>query len=254
MSSERSVKDLSGPYTKRLVGANGFEPSTSWSRTRHLNPINALSGVAYGPRSVISPLLVVPNLYLARHSAIQTLGRPDSESPSTVRMLSEKRKKSNWLRGISADPPGPGATCYRPICLSRLIHRSCSGARRPIFLPSPPMAAATCQSLKMRAGQLAAKEVTTYAVEMLARRPEKGGRREFLVRCGWLLSSLLPRLNHTGVFASVLLVCREGADVSFARTEKIQKIQPGVFTRLAHTQQDDVFFNPLRRRKTFYVT
>ena len=103
----------------------------------------------------------------------------------------------------------------------------------------------------MRAGQLAAKEVTTYAVGMLARRPEKGGRREFLVRCGWLLSSLLPRLNLTGVFASVLLVCREGADVRFARTEKVQKVQPGVFARLAHTQQDEAFFNPLRRRKTF---
>src|SRR5258707_12115228 len=64
MSSERSVKDLSGPYIKRLVGANGFEPSTFWSRTRHLNPINALSGVAYGTRSVISPLSVVPTLYL----------------------------------------------------------------------------------------------------------------------------------------------------------------------------------------------
>ena len=49
-------------YTKRLVGANGFEPSTSWSRTRCLNPINALLGVAYGTRSLISPLLVVPNL------------------------------------------------------------------------------------------------------------------------------------------------------------------------------------------------
>jgi hypothetical protein len=48
-----------------MVGAKGFEPSTSWSRTRHLNPINALSGVAYGTRSVISPLLVVPKLYLA---------------------------------------------------------------------------------------------------------------------------------------------------------------------------------------------
>src|SRR5258707_15672534 len=47
-----------------MVGANGFEPSTSWSRTRHLNPINALFGVAYGTRSVISPLSVVPNLYL----------------------------------------------------------------------------------------------------------------------------------------------------------------------------------------------
>jgi len=49
-----------------MVGANGFEPSTSWSRTRHLNPINALFGVAYGTRSAISPLLVVPNLYLAQ--------------------------------------------------------------------------------------------------------------------------------------------------------------------------------------------
>src|SRR5439155_22585838 len=49
---------------KEVVGANGFEPSTSWSRTRHLNPINALFGVAYGTRSVISPLSVVPRLYL----------------------------------------------------------------------------------------------------------------------------------------------------------------------------------------------
>jgi len=47
-----------------VVGASGFEPPTSWSRTRHLNPINALSGIAYGTRSVISPLLVVPKLYL----------------------------------------------------------------------------------------------------------------------------------------------------------------------------------------------
>jgi hypothetical protein len=31
---------------KEMVGANGFEPSTSWSRTKSLNPINALSGVA----------------------------------------------------------------------------------------------------------------------------------------------------------------------------------------------------------------
>src|ERR1700730_4519010 len=65
MSPERSVKDLFGPYIKEMVGAKGFEPSTSWSRTKSLNPINALSGVAYGTRSVISPLLVVRNLYVA---------------------------------------------------------------------------------------------------------------------------------------------------------------------------------------------
>ena len=51
--------------------------------------------------------------------------------------------------------------------------------------------------------------------------------------------------------ASVLLPCREGDDVCFARTEKIQKVQAGVFARLAHTQQDEVFFNSLRRGKTF---
>src|SRR5258708_32929837 len=75
MSSERSVKDLSGLYTKRLVGVNGFEPSTSWSRTRHLNPINALSGVAYGTRSAIPPLLVVPKLYLSIPSSTTTSAR-----------------------------------------------------------------------------------------------------------------------------------------------------------------------------------
>ena len=48
-----------------MVGANGFEPSTSWPCTRQLNLINALYGVAYGTSNVISPLLVVPNLYLA---------------------------------------------------------------------------------------------------------------------------------------------------------------------------------------------
>jgi hypothetical protein len=53
-----------GRTLKEMVGAKGFEPSTSWSRTRYLNPINALSGVAYGTRSVIFPLLVVRNLYL----------------------------------------------------------------------------------------------------------------------------------------------------------------------------------------------
>jgi hypothetical protein len=47
-----------------MVGAKGFEPSTSWSRTKSLNPINALSGVAYGTQTFISLLLVVRNLYV----------------------------------------------------------------------------------------------------------------------------------------------------------------------------------------------
>jgi hypothetical protein len=48
----------------KMVGANGFEPSTSWSRTRVTKILNALSGVACGFQSLISPLLVVRNLYL----------------------------------------------------------------------------------------------------------------------------------------------------------------------------------------------
>ena len=48
----------------KVVGAKGFEPSTSWSRTKYLSPINALSGVAYGTRNTIPPLFVVRNLYV----------------------------------------------------------------------------------------------------------------------------------------------------------------------------------------------
>jgi hypothetical protein len=47
-----------------MVGASGFEPPSSWSRTKYLNPINALSGVAYGTTGVISPLLVARNLHV----------------------------------------------------------------------------------------------------------------------------------------------------------------------------------------------
>src|SRR6267378_4127225 len=49
---------------KEVVGANGFEPSTSWSRTGVPKILSALSGVAYGTESLVSPLLVVPNLSL----------------------------------------------------------------------------------------------------------------------------------------------------------------------------------------------
>ena len=53
-----------------MVGASGFEPPTSWSRTNHVNPITLYLGVAYGTRSVISPLLAVPNLYTAQETHI----------------------------------------------------------------------------------------------------------------------------------------------------------------------------------------
>ena len=49
-----------------MVGASGFEPPTSWSRTNHVNPITLYLGVAYGTWRVISPFSVVPILYLKR--------------------------------------------------------------------------------------------------------------------------------------------------------------------------------------------
>jgi hypothetical protein len=47
-----------------VVGAKGFEPSTSWSRTMKTNSINALLGIAYGTRAFISIPLVVRSLYV----------------------------------------------------------------------------------------------------------------------------------------------------------------------------------------------
>ena len=49
-----------------MVGASGFEPPTSWSRTMNTNSINALSGVAYGTRNLVSPLLIVRSLSVAQ--------------------------------------------------------------------------------------------------------------------------------------------------------------------------------------------
>src|SRR6266481_6652968 len=56
-----STSRRSGNLLARLSSVFVME-TTSWSRTKYLNPINALFGVAYGTRNVISPLLVVRNL------------------------------------------------------------------------------------------------------------------------------------------------------------------------------------------------
>ncbi len=42
-----------------VVGAKGFEPSTSWSRTSVAKILSALSGVASGLRTDILPLSIV---------------------------------------------------------------------------------------------------------------------------------------------------------------------------------------------------
>ena len=47
-----------------MVGAKGFEPSTSWSRNRVAKILKALSGVAYETERADFSLSVVPKLYL----------------------------------------------------------------------------------------------------------------------------------------------------------------------------------------------
>jgi len=47
-----------------MVGANGFEPSTSWSRNRLTKILKALSGVAYETERANFSLSVVRKLYL----------------------------------------------------------------------------------------------------------------------------------------------------------------------------------------------
>jgi hypothetical protein len=47
-----------------VVGAKGFEPSTSWSRNSVPKILKALSGVAYETETADSSLSVVPKLYL----------------------------------------------------------------------------------------------------------------------------------------------------------------------------------------------
>jgi hypothetical protein len=48
---------------KEVVGAKGFEPSTSWSRNSISKILKALSGVAYETKEATFLLSVVPNLY-----------------------------------------------------------------------------------------------------------------------------------------------------------------------------------------------
>jgi hypothetical protein len=47
------------------------------------------------------------------------------------------------------------------------------------------------------------------------------------------------------------LVFRESVNVLFTGTEEIQKVHAHVFAGLAHTQENEVFFNSFRCRETF---
>jgi hypothetical protein len=66
-------------------------------------------------------------------------------------------------------------------------------------------------------GQLAAKELATFAVEMLAHRPEKKRRRGSSVPLQLAVKRATAKVEFApSVPASVLLACLEGTDVRFA--------------------------------------
>ena len=58
---------------KKLVGASGFEPPTSWSRPMNTNSINPLSGVANGTRSLVRPFWLSVACPQPNHSEIEHL-------------------------------------------------------------------------------------------------------------------------------------------------------------------------------------
>src|SRR6516164_1452518 len=65
MSPVHSVTYVSGPDPKGLVGASGFEPPTSWSRTKNSKILSRFGGVAYGLKPLFFEPLIEPNLNLS---------------------------------------------------------------------------------------------------------------------------------------------------------------------------------------------
>src|ERR1700737_1241590 len=45
-------------------------------------------------------------------------------------------------------------------------------------------------------------------------------------------------------------IAAKSANIGFAGTEKLKKVQAGIFACLANAQEDEVFFDPSRRRET----
>jgi len=48
-----------------MVGASGFEPPTSWSRTKKSKILSRFGGVTYGPKPPFFEPLIEPNLNLS---------------------------------------------------------------------------------------------------------------------------------------------------------------------------------------------
>jgi hypothetical protein len=124
---------------EEVVGAKGFDPWTSWSRTRNLNPINALFGVAYGTRSRYSPLSVVPKLYLdfwGRYSTATALHilcftKPPSKG-GFVHLNIDMEGQHCYC--VHQNPPCPGDLCkgISWITPSGPYHRRKAGSCLPL--------------------------------------------------------------------------------------------------------------------------
>jgi hypothetical protein len=156
-----------------VVGANGFEPSTSWSRTMKLNSINASSGVAYGTRGVISPLLVVPNSYPDSQNAVRDDFRvaeigsegfllPLLRHAGAMRIRFSARVKTYTPRAITSQCasritfPGPHTSRRRlhhgqPENVSRNRHRRGRPASVTTKSKTPAKITSKCQSSPLTA-------------------------------------------------------------------------------------------------------
>ena len=63
----------------KLVGASGFEPPTSWSRTKNSKILSRFGGVAYGLKPLFFEPLIEPNLNLSactERGICKSLDRP----------------------------------------------------------------------------------------------------------------------------------------------------------------------------------
>jgi hypothetical protein len=54
-----------------MVGASGFEPPTSWSRTKNSKILSRFGGVAYGLKPLFFEPLFEPNLNLSAKAVVE---------------------------------------------------------------------------------------------------------------------------------------------------------------------------------------
>jgi hypothetical protein len=90
-----------------MVGAKGFEPSTSWSRTRDKNHLSRCPGVSYSfsGRSLLDKFgqvgllaVVETGMWLALNPISQVLLPTRMISPGLIFSMAERQAGKNWRR------------------------------------------------------------------------------------------------------------------------------------------------------------